>query len=337
MVLSDYLVAQKRIERMTKEAGATPSGRPSTRHRGVRAGHPASPGRHPGRGGAGDFGFPLHQPDPDAPCPQRRGGRAGGEPYPELSKAAEEAKARWSGCARKWRRRSPGSPPRAGGVPPGDGDRPECPGPAGPGAFDAMEYISFITVGRTRCARGTSAGDLRLGAAGRIHSDLEKGFIRAEVIPCEDFLRCGSMAKARTEGKLRLEGKEYIVKDGRSSTSGQRVRGGWTGTAHSGEVPPAPCDTTGMIRPSAFRRPFRGRQRRAAGPRGGRRGTPARHRAGAPRDGGYHVEEAPAGRRRSDKLGNGAISVLLTTSACRHGRDQAPREWSAHLPKRRDS
>jgi hypothetical protein len=51
-------------------------------------------------------------------------------------------------------------------------------------------------------------------AAGRIHSDLEKGFIRAEVIQCDDFLRCGTMAKAKAEGKLRLEGKEYIVRDG---------------------------------------------------------------------------------------------------------------------------
>jgi ribosome-binding ATPase YchF (GTP1/OBG family) len=43
---------------------------------------------------------------------------------------------------------------------------------------------------------------------------MEKGFIRAEVISSDDFLRCGSMAKAKTEGKLRLEGKEYVVKDG---------------------------------------------------------------------------------------------------------------------------
>jgi ribosome-binding ATPase YchF (GTP1/OBG family) len=57
-------------------------------------------------------------------------------------------------------------------------------------------------------------GSTALAAAGRVHSDLEKGFIRAEVISSDDFLRCGSMAKAKMEGKLRLEGKEYVVKDG---------------------------------------------------------------------------------------------------------------------------
>jgi ribosome-binding ATPase YchF (GTP1/OBG family) len=57
-------------------------------------------------------------------------------------------------------------------------------------------------------------GSTATAAAGRIHSDLEKGFIRAEVITSDDFLRCGSMAKAKAEGKLRLEGKEYVVQDG---------------------------------------------------------------------------------------------------------------------------
>jgi ribosome-binding ATPase YchF (GTP1/OBG family) len=57
-------------------------------------------------------------------------------------------------------------------------------------------------------------GSTATAAAGRIHSDLEKGFIRAEVITSDDFLRCGSMAKAKAEGRLRLEGKEYVVQDG---------------------------------------------------------------------------------------------------------------------------
>jgi ribosome-binding ATPase YchF (GTP1/OBG family) len=83
------------------------------------------------------------------------------------------------------------------------------------GAFDAMQYISFLTVGEDEVrAWNIRRGSTAVAAAGRIHSDLEKGFIRAEVIPSEEFLRCGSMAKARTEGKLRLEGREYVVKDG---------------------------------------------------------------------------------------------------------------------------
>jgi ribosome-binding ATPase YchF (GTP1/OBG family) len=51
-------------------------------------------------------------------------------------------------------------------------------------------------------------------AAGVIHTDFEKGFIRAEVIAYEDYVACGSEAVARDKGLLRLEGKEYIVKDG---------------------------------------------------------------------------------------------------------------------------
>jgi len=51
-------------------------------------------------------------------------------------------------------------------------------------------------------------------AAGRIHTDFERGFIRAEVVAYEDFIKCGSFAEAKNKGLLRLEGKEYIVKDG---------------------------------------------------------------------------------------------------------------------------
>ncbi|MBI5576997.1 MAG: redox-regulated ATPase YchF [Deltaproteobacteria bacterium] len=83
------------------------------------------------------------------------------------------------------------------------------------GAFEAMNYISFLTVGEDEVrAWNIPKGSTALMAAGRIHSDLEKGFIRAEVIASEDFLRCGSMAKAKAEGKWRLEGKEYILRDG---------------------------------------------------------------------------------------------------------------------------
>ena len=51
-------------------------------------------------------------------------------------------------------------------------------------------------------------------AAGVIHSDLQRGFIRAEVMKYDDFVRLGSEAKCREAGKLRLEGKSYIVQDG---------------------------------------------------------------------------------------------------------------------------
>ena len=53
-----------------------------------------------------------------------------------------------------------------------------------------------------------------LQAAGAIHSDLEQGFIRAEVVAYEALIRCGSLAATRHEGSLRLEGKDYLVADG---------------------------------------------------------------------------------------------------------------------------
>ena len=51
-------------------------------------------------------------------------------------------------------------------------------------------------------------------AAGKIHSDIERGFIRAELVSYDDFIACGGMAGAREKGLLRLEGKTYEVKDG---------------------------------------------------------------------------------------------------------------------------
>lgn len=83
------------------------------------------------------------------------------------------------------------------------------------GALQAMDFICFFTVGEDEVRAWTvRRGTPAVQAAGKIHSDLERGFIRAEVIPCEEFLRLGSMARAKAEGKLRLEGKEYVVQDG---------------------------------------------------------------------------------------------------------------------------
>ncbi len=58
--------------------------------------------------------------------------------------------------------------------------------------------------------RGTKAPR----AAGKIHTDIERGFIRAEIVAFEDLKACGSMAAARDKGLLRLEGKEYVMQDG---------------------------------------------------------------------------------------------------------------------------
>jgi hypothetical protein len=82
-------------------------------------------------------------------------------------------------------------------------------------AYHLLDLISFFTVGEDEVrAWPIRRGDRAPRAAGRIHSDLERGFIRAEVTHYEDFIALGSEAKARQEGKLRLEGKEYVVRDG---------------------------------------------------------------------------------------------------------------------------
>lgn len=81
--------------------------------------------------------------------------------------------------------------------------------------YELLGRISFFTVGADECRawtvrRGASAPE----AAGTIHSDLERGFIRAEVIRWDELLELGSMAEAKKHGKLRTEGKNYEVRDG---------------------------------------------------------------------------------------------------------------------------
>jgi hypothetical protein len=82
-------------------------------------------------------------------------------------------------------------------------------------SYDLMRLQSFFTVGEDEVRAWTvRQGAAAPEAAGVIHSDLQKGFIRAEVVPCGELLSLGSMAEARSKGKLRLEGKDYQVQDG---------------------------------------------------------------------------------------------------------------------------
>ena len=82
-------------------------------------------------------------------------------------------------------------------------------------AYHLLDLASFFTVGEDEVRAWTiHRGDRAPRAAGRIHSDLERGFIRAEVIHYEDFMAAGSEAQARERGRMRLEGKEYVVQDG---------------------------------------------------------------------------------------------------------------------------
>ncbi len=81
--------------------------------------------------------------------------------------------------------------------------------------YRLMGLLSFFTVGQDEVKAWTIRdGTKALAAAGEIHSDIERGFIRAEVVPFSEFIAAGSMAECRTRGTLRLEGKEYQVQDG---------------------------------------------------------------------------------------------------------------------------
>lgn len=81
--------------------------------------------------------------------------------------------------------------------------------------YSALGLISFLTIGSDEVRawpirKGTTAH----GAAGKVHSDIQRGFIRAETYSFEDFKRYGDEKTLRNEGKIRLEGKDYVVKDG---------------------------------------------------------------------------------------------------------------------------
>jgi ribosome-binding ATPase len=82
-------------------------------------------------------------------------------------------------------------------------------------SYELLGLISFFTVGEDECRAWTiERGSRAQAAAGAIHSDLEKHFIRAETIHWDQLLDAGSEANARSRGTLRLEGKDYIVQDG---------------------------------------------------------------------------------------------------------------------------
>jgi ribosome-binding ATPase len=82
-------------------------------------------------------------------------------------------------------------------------------------SYRLLDLISFLTTGEDEVRAWTiTQGTIARKAAGKIHSDIERGFIRAEVIAYGDLVAFGSEAKCKEAGKLRLEGKDYIVQDG---------------------------------------------------------------------------------------------------------------------------
>ena len=82
-------------------------------------------------------------------------------------------------------------------------------------SFELLKLIVFFTVSEKEVrAWPLRKGESALAAAGTVHSDMQRGFIRAEVIPFDEFRAAGSIAAAKKAGRVRLEGKEYRVSDG---------------------------------------------------------------------------------------------------------------------------
>ena len=82
-------------------------------------------------------------------------------------------------------------------------------------SYKLLGLISFLTAGKQEIRAWTiTNGTKAPGAAGKIHSDFERGFIRAEVVNYQDLLDAGSYTMAKEKAFVRVEGKEYVVKDG---------------------------------------------------------------------------------------------------------------------------
>ena len=82
-------------------------------------------------------------------------------------------------------------------------------------SYSLLGLISYLTAGPQEVRAWTiTNGTKAPQAAGKIHSDFERGFIRAEVVSYDDLVRLGSLTQAKEQGLVRSEGKEYIVKDG---------------------------------------------------------------------------------------------------------------------------
>ncbi len=84
------------------------------------------------------------------------------------------------------------------------------------GAFELLELIAFFTADSGRPAQSwhMRRGGTVLGAAGLIHTDIQRGFVRAEAVDWDELVQAGGYAGARERGTLRVEGRDYVVADG---------------------------------------------------------------------------------------------------------------------------
>ena len=82
-------------------------------------------------------------------------------------------------------------------------------------SYEILNLITYYTAGPEESRAWSIIRDTKApNAAGKIHTDFEKGFIRAEIIEYEDFIKCGSEEESKSKGLMRSEGKDYLVKDG---------------------------------------------------------------------------------------------------------------------------
>ena len=82
-------------------------------------------------------------------------------------------------------------------------------------SYDLLGLMSYLTAGKQECRAWTiKKGTKAPQAAGKIHTDFERGFIKAEIVSYNDLIANGSYQKAKEAGLVRLEGKEYVMKDG---------------------------------------------------------------------------------------------------------------------------
>ena len=84
------------------------------------------------------------------------------------------------------------------------------------GAWELLDLISFFTADTAKeaMARAIASGSTAYEAAGKVHGDIQRGFVRAEVIGWEELISAGSYAAARDQGLIRTEGRDYLVRDG---------------------------------------------------------------------------------------------------------------------------
>ena len=81
-------------------------------------------------------------------------------------------------------------------------------------SYDTLGLFSYLTAGEKEVRAWTiKKGTKAPQAAGKIHTDFEKGFIKAEIVSYEDLMEAGNFTKAKEKGKVRIEGKDYVIQD----------------------------------------------------------------------------------------------------------------------------